>query len=76
MLCSLDPFFILIYKGSKYIRVRRNDKEGIARYPTLDKIENNNDLSSYCGRSELMLILGQSLTSELESGQGRVEIKT
>ena len=30
------------------IRVRRDDKEGSAEYPTLDEIENDNDLLSYC----------------------------
>ena len=45
-------------RGQNKIRVRRNDKEGSAGYPILDGIKNdNNNLSSYGGRSELMLIL-------------------
>ena len=57
MLHPLDPFFILIYEGSKWIRVRRNGKEGSTRYLILDGIENDNNLSSYCGGLELTLIL-------------------
>ena len=52
-------------RGRNKIRVRRNDEEGSAGYPTLDEIRNDNDLSNYYWKSELMLILGRSLTSEL-----------
>ena len=52
-------------RGRNKIRVRRNDEKGSAGYPTLDEIRNDNDLSNYYWKSELMLILGRSLTSEL-----------
>ena len=37
-LCAAPPrtFFVLIYKGSKWIRVRRHDKEGSIGYLILD----------------------------------------
>ena len=54
-------------RGQNKIRVRRNDEEGSAGYPTLDEIENDNDLSSYYWKSESTLTLGWSSMSELES---------
>ena len=35
-------------RGQNKVRVRRNDEEGSAGYPTLDDIKDDNDLSSYC----------------------------
>ena len=53
-------------RGQNKIRVRRNDKEGSAGYPTLNGIEIVNDLSNYYWKPELSLTLGQSTTSESE----------
>ena len=53
-------------RGQNKNSVRRNDEEGGAGYPTLDEIENDNDLSSYCWKLESTLTLGQHSMSESE----------
>ena len=51
-------------RGRNKIRVRKNDEKGSAGYPTLDEIRNDNDLSNYYWKSELMLESCRELLTE------------
>ena len=48
VLCPLDPFFVLIYEGSSKGQNKEEYKEWSAGYLTVDEVENDNDLLSYC----------------------------